>query len=79
NPSTTVSFDLPNDVTVSLDIFDITGRKIRTLVNEPRSAGTHQVVWNGQDDHGNSVASGLYVYRIQAGDFVQSRKMLFMK
>ena len=79
NPRTTISFDLPEDIVVSLKIFDLSGRKIRTLVNEPKSAGTHQVVWNGQDDHGNSVASGLYVYRIQAGDFVQSRKMLFMK
>ncbi len=79
NPSTTISFDLPEEVSVRIDIFDVSGRRIRTLLNEPKSAGTHQVVWNGQDDHGNSVASGLYVYRIQAGDFVQSKKMLFMK
>jgi tetratricopeptide (TPR) repeat protein len=79
NPQTTISFDLPKDITVSLEIFDITGRKVRTLLNKPKEAGTHQVIWNGQDDHGNSVASGLYVYRIQAGNFVQSKKMLFMK
>jgi flagellar hook assembly protein FlgD len=62
-----------------LEIFDIAGRLICTLVDEPREAGSHQVIWNGQDAHGNSVASGVYVYRIQAGDFVQSKKLLFMK
>ena len=79
NPTTTIAFDLPKDVTVSLEIYDVTGRKICTLVNEPKEAGTHQVMWDGQDDHGNSVASGVYVYRIQTGDFVQSKKLLFMK
>jgi hypothetical protein len=79
NPVTTIAFDLPKDIQVLLEIFDITGQKICTLVNEPKEAGTHQVIWNGQDDHGNSVASGVYVYRIQAGDFVQSKKLLFMK
>ena len=79
NPTTTISFDLPEDANVMVDIFDVAGRKIRTLINEPKEAGTHQVMWDGQDDHGNSVASGVYVYRIQAGDFVQSKKLLFMK
>lgn len=79
NPTTTISFDLPEAVDVRVDIFDVTGRQICTLVNEPKEAGTHQVIWNGQDDQSNSVASGLYVYRIQAGAFVQSKKLLFMK
>ena len=79
NPATTIAFDLPKDVRVRLEIFDVAGRLICTLVNETREAGTHQVIWNGKDDHGNSVASGVYVYRIQAGDFVPSRKMIFMK
>jgi flagellar hook assembly protein FlgD len=79
NPSTTISFDLPNDINVRVEIFDINGRKIHTLVNEPKESGTHHVIWNGEDDRGTSVASGVYVYRIQAGDFVQSKKLLFMK
>ncbi len=79
NPSTTISFDLPEAVSVRIDIFDVSGRRIRTLLNEPKVAGTHQVVWNGNDDNGKLVASGLYVYRIHAGNFVQSKKMLFMK
>ena len=79
NPATTITFDLPKDVRVRLEIFDVAGRLICTLIDEPKEAGSHQVVWNGQDDTGNTVASGLYIYRLQAGDFVQSRKMLFMK
>jgi hypothetical protein len=79
NPSTTISFDLPEDVSVRIDIFDVSGRRIRTLLNEPKVAGSFQVVWNGNDDNGNLVASGLYVYRIHTGNFVQSKKMLFMK
>ena len=79
NPQTTIVFDLSKDIQVLLEIFDINGRKICTLVNKPKEAGTHQVIWNGQDDHGNSVASGVYIYRLQAGEFVPSRKMLFMK
>ena len=79
NPTTTITFDLPENVRVRLEIFDVAGRLICTLVNKHRNAGSHQVVWNGQDDTGNTVASGLYLYRLQAGDFVQSRKMLFMK
>ena len=79
NSSTMISFDLPKDIQVLLEIFDITGRKICTLINEPKEARTYQVIWDGQDDRGTSVASGVYIYRMQAGDFVQSRKMLFMK
>ncbi len=79
NPSTTISFDLPEDVNVRVDIFDVAGRKIRALVNEPKIAGSYGVIWNGNDDNGRPVASGLYVYRIQAGDFAQSKKLLFMK
>jgi hypothetical protein len=79
NPSTSIVFDLAQDSPVRLEIFDVSGHKIRTLINESRSAGTHQIRWTGEDDLGNSVASGLYIYRIQAGDFVQSKKMLFVK
>jgi len=79
NPSTSISFDIPWAVNVKMDIFDITGYTIRTLLDEPKVAGSFEVVWNGTDDTGNTVASGLYIYRIQAGDFVQSKKLLFFK
>ncbi len=79
NPTTTIAFNLPAESNILLEIFDLTGKKIRTLTNAYYQAGRHQVLWNGTDDRGRQVASGLYVYRIQAEDFVQSRKMLMMK
>jgi tetratricopeptide (TPR) repeat protein len=74
NPTTTIKFDLPKDGLVSLEIFDILGRRITTLVNENRNAGSHEQTFNA-----SSLASGVYVYKLQAGDFVNSRKMLLLK
>jgi hypothetical protein len=79
NSSTTISFDVPRAVNVSINIFDITGARIRTLVDEPKVAGSFNVIWNGTDDTAKAVASGLYVYRLHAGNFVQSKKLLFLK
>ena len=79
NPQTIIKFDLPEPVPVVLNIFDITGRKIHTLVNNSMEAGSHQVVWNGQDDYGNQVASGVHLYRIQAGSFTAVNKMMLLR
>jgi hypothetical protein len=87
NPSTIIAFDLPETQHVKLEIFDISGRKIRTLVNHTVNVGRHQVSWNGQNESGILVASGVYMYRIQTGNpstgsgqvFVQSRKMIFLR
>jgi len=79
NSTTTIAFDLPEDVKVRLEIFDVSGRPICTLIDEPREAGSHRVFWNGRDEAGDTVASGLYIYRLQAGEFIQSRKLLFIK
>jgi len=80
NPVTTINFDLPNITDVSLVIYDITGRKVRTLVsNNNIDAGYKKIVWNGRDDFGNGVATGMYIYRLIAGDFVDVKKMTFLK
>ena len=80
NPVTTINFDLPNITDVSLVIYDITGRKVRTLVsNNNIEAGYKKIVWNGRDDFGNGVATGMYIYRLVAGDFVDVKKMTFLK
>lgn len=79
NPATTMSFDLPEDVSVNLQIYDITGRKVRILTDQPFSAGVHRLVWDGRDERGAPVSSGIYVYRIEAGKFVESRKMVLMR
>jgi len=64
---------------VRLDIFDILGRKIRTLVNEELSAGYKAVVWDGTDLQGRRAPTGIYLYCLQAGDFVESKKMMLLK
>jgi len=79
NPATTISFDLPEDAAVNLQIYDITGRKVRTLADHPFPAGVHQMVWDGRDERGAPVSSGIYVYRIEAGSYSNSHKMVLMR
>lgn len=84
NPETTISFTLGQSANSSLVIFDLTGQKIRTLVNQQMTAGEHQLKWNGQDDFGQTVASGIYFYQLSgitsAGKtFRSSQQMVFMK
>lgn len=79
NPETQISFTIPQALMVSLKIYNITGQEVRTLVNENRSAGTHTVRWDGSNNQGIKVGSGVYVYTIRAGKFLQSKKMTFMK
>ena len=76
---TTLSFSLPAKRHVRLTIYDVSGHRIATLLDEDRAAGRHQVVWMGRDDQDRPVASGVYLYRIEAGDFVQTRRMLLLK
>jgi len=79
NPLTTIRFAMPASARATLQVFDVEGRLIRTLVNETLPKGDHQVVWDGRDDAGNSIASGIYLYRLQAGAFQRSHKMMLLK
>ncbi|MCB0722614.1 MAG: T9SS type A sorting domain-containing protein [Ignavibacteriae bacterium] len=79
NPSTRFTFSLPKGSNVSIVVFDVTGRQIATLVNSKFEAGKYSVDWNGTDNGGALVSSGVYFYRIVAGDFVQTRKMALIK
>lgn len=79
NPSTWIRYNLQKRSQVTLGIYNILGQLVTTLVNAPQAAGMHSVEWNGRDKSGNSVGSGIYLYRIQAGNFTQTRKMLLMK
>lgn len=74
NPTTTIRYSLPNSRLVSIDVYNLVGQRVETLVNEKKSAGSHKVVWDGKDS-----PSGIYFYRIQAGDFSQTKKMALMK
>lgn len=79
NPETWISFDLPKSVDVSITIYNTLGQKVRTLVSEAAPAGSYKVLWDGTNQNSVRVASGIYIYTIKAGTFVQSRKMTFMK
>ena len=82
NPSTIINYTIPqsaNLINTRLEIFNLLGQKVRTLVNTRQASGSHAVHWNGTNDSGKLLASGLYVYRLQAAEFVDMKKMLFMK
>ena len=64
---------------VSLKIYDVLGREIKTLVNQEQVNGIYEVNWNGDDELGNKVSTGVYFYRIEAGKYVDTKKMLLMK
>lgn len=79
NPSTTISFATAQPSRVKLEIFNIKGQKVRTLVDESLSVGTHRVVWDGSDDQGQGVSSGLYLYRLSAPNYMKTMKMMMLK
>ena len=80
NPQTTIHYDIPaGGADVNISIYDVAGRLVRELVNEHRAAGTWSVQWNGEDDRGQRVASGVYFYRMRAGSFVDTKKMVLLK
>ena len=79
NPSSVINYDLPHDAFVTLNVYDIQGRLVRTLINENNDAGYHSVIFNGKNDTGNKLASGMYIYRITTPEFTQVKKMLLLK
>jgi hypothetical protein len=79
NPSTQIHFDLAEASAVRLLVFNVLGQKVRTLVAANMPAGRHQIAWDGRDDRGLDVSSGLYLYKLQAGSFVSCRKMLLTR
>jgi len=79
NPITTINYDLPEQSHVVINIYDILGRKIRKIVNSTQDAGYKSVIWDGTDEFGRSVGTGIYLYQIRAGDFTQTRKMLLLQ
>lgn len=79
NPETTIRYELANRTHVSLRVYDVSGAVVRTLVNDVKAAGSYSLTWNGKDDHGSSVSSGVYFYRMTAGSFSDVRKMTLLK
>ncbi len=79
NPTTTIAFDLPEATDVRLEVYDMMGRRVATLVNGNMSAGRYEAVWNARADNGAAVASGVYIYRLRAGSFESVKQMVLMK
>ena len=79
NPSTSIGFYLPERCHVRIDVYDVTGRLVSTLMNEVRSGGSHTAEWNGVDRTGKAVASGVYFYRLIAGKTVLTKKMVMLR
>ena len=79
NPRTLISFDLPRAVEVRLAIYDASGRIIRTLVDEAMPAGNHAIEWDGKDNAGRSVSTGVFFYQMTAGDFASQKRMTLLK
>jgi hypothetical protein len=79
NAQTVIAFDLPRTTDIELTVINLLGEQVRTIAAGRLAAGTHHVVWDGTDAAGQLVASGMYFYRLQAGEVIQTKKMLLLK
>lgn len=79
NPQTVIAFDLAQDSPVQLVVYDVLGQQVRSLVSGFLPAGSQRVLWDGRDQRGSQVGSGVYFYRLAAGEFVQTRRMMLLK
>ena len=79
NPITSLRYDLPNDGMVKITVYDMMGRVVKTLVNVSQNAGFKTIQWNATNDRNEPVSAGLYIYRLQAGEFRQTKKMVLVK
>ena len=79
NPQTTLRYTLPQAADVELTVYNAVGQPVRTLVAEHQRAGWYVVEWDATDEQGQRLSSGLYFYRLQAGEFVEVRKMMLLK
>jgi len=79
NQSTKIEFTLPHSGFVSLNIYDLLGRKVRTLVSENLTPGYKSVLWDGKDDSGKEAASGIYFYQLKVRDYSEAKKLVLLK
>jgi hypothetical protein len=79
NPNTVIEYSLGTRVFVTIEIFDLLGRKVTTLVQEEQEQGDYSIQWDGKDSNGKSVTTGVYLYRLRAGNFVEVKKMVLLK
>jgi len=79
NPSTTISFDLPESQPVRLAIYTVDGKRVTLLIGTVMPAGKHEITWNGRDLQGRRVTSGIYFYRLETGSFIETKRMVLVK
>jgi len=79
NPMTSIKYNIPARSHVTIEIYNILGQKIRTLVDEKKSAGEYNAFWDGNNSNGNNVSAGVYFYRFRGGDYTETKKMLLLK
>jgi hypothetical protein len=79
NPVTTLRYDLPENSYVNVTVYDMIGREVRTLVNTTQDAGFKSVIWDATNDYGKPVSAGVYLYKIQAGEYISTKKMVLLK
>jgi len=79
NPTTFIKYDLPKEAIVKIVIYDLMGRKVRTLLNEKQNAGYKSITWNGRDNNGQMVSSGMYIYQMITDEFQKTKKMMLLK
>ena len=79
NPSTTISYSVKDPSPVKLVIYNVKGQKVKTLIDNNQTNGNYKIVWNGKDDNNKAVASGVYYYRMTAGKYLSTKKMLLVE
>ena len=79
NPTTFIKYDLPKDAKVKIVIYDLMGREVLTLLNEKQNAGYKSILWNGRDNNGRMISSGMYIYQMITDEFQKTKKMTFLK
>ena len=78
-PVTNITYDIPEVAQVTLEIYNVSGQKVRTLAQGQHEPGRYRIQWNATNDYGTPLSSGMYIYRIRAGDFVSVKKLILMK
>ena len=79
NPQTKIRYDLPENSMVNITVYDMLGREVKTLVNQVQNAGFKSIIWDATNDYGKAISAGIYLYQIQAGDYIHTQKMVLLK
>jgi len=79
NPVTKLRYDLPENGHVNITIYDMLGREVKTLINQTQNAGYRSIIWDATNDYGKPVSAGIYLYQIQAGEYMRTKKMVLLK